>query len=79
MTDAPEQPSHEEQISALKRQWAELPPRQWQLLRLSPLATERSTGPRPLRFAELARLERHSPTLSMLRLSIQLPTPTARR
>lgn len=73
MTDDPEQPSHEEQVSALKRQWAELPPRQWQLLRLSPLATERSTGPRPLRFAELARLERHSPILSMLRLTIQLP------
>ena len=73
MTDDPEQPSHEEQIGALKRQWAELPPRQWQLLRLAPLATERSTGPRPLRFAELARLERHSPTLSMLRLTIQLP------
>ena len=73
MNDVAEQPSHEEQIDALKRQWAELPPRQWQLLRMSPLATDRGTGARPLRFAELARLERHSPSLSLLRLTIQLP------
>lgn len=79
MSHAPEQPDGEELNTALKRQWAELPPRQWQLLRLSPLSTERSSGPRPLRFAELARLERHSPTLSLLRLNVQLPAQLLHR
>jgi hypothetical protein len=73
MSDIPEPPDHNEQLLELKRQWAELPAKHWQLLRLTALPTERGTGPRPLRYAELARSERHTPVLSMLRLSVQLP------
>ena len=79
MPETPESPSHTEQILELKRQWAELPVRQWQLLRLAPLATERGTGARPLRFAELTRCERHSPSLSVLRLRVQLPAQLLHR
>lgn len=53
--------------------WAELQPEQFQLLRLAPLPTDRNTGPRPLRFVEFARVERHSPEQSLLRLSVRLP------
>ncbi len=73
MSESPELPTHAEQISQLKNQWLELPAKHWQLLRLAPLANERGSGARPLRFAELARSERHSPSLSLLRLKVQLP------
>lgn len=73
MSETPEQPAPADPLLELKQQWAELPPKHWQLLRLAPLPTERSTGPRPLRFAELARVERHTPAASLLRLSVQLP------
>ena len=53
--------------------WAELPPDRFRLLRLAPLTTDRDTGPRPLRFVELAQLERHSAQQSLLRLQIRLP------
>lgn len=53
--------------------WAELAPDRFRLLRLAPLTTDRDTGPRPLRFVELAQLERHSPQQSLLRLHIRLP------
>ena len=79
MSETAEPPSHAEQILELKRQWAELPARQWQLLRLAPLAAERGTGARPLRFAELTRCERHSSPLSVLRLNVQLPAQLLHR
>lgn len=79
MAETPEAPSHAEHILELKRQWAELPAKHWQLLRLAPLPTERGTGARPLRFAELARCERHNPSLSLLRLSVQLPAQLLHR
>ncbi|AYC33269.1 hypothetical protein D3880_13325 [Pseudomonas cavernae] len=59
--------------------WAELGPEQFHLLRLAPLATDRYTGMRPLRFVELGRMERHSPMQSLLRLSIHLPGQRLRR
>jgi hypothetical protein len=79
MSETAEPPSHAEQITALKQQWAELPAKQWQLLRLAPLANERNSGPRPLRFAELARCEHHGQGLSLLRLSVQLPAQVLHR
>ncbi|UVE16243.1 hypothetical protein NVV93_11475 [Pseudomonas sp. LS44] len=59
--------------------WAELEPEQFHLLRLAPLPTDRDTGMRPLRFVQLGRAERHSPTQSLLRLTIQLPGQRVRR
>lgn len=53
--------------------WAELAADRFRLLRLAPLTTDRDTGPRPLRFVELAQLERHTPQQSLLRLHIRLP------
>ncbi len=53
--------------------WADLVPERFHLLRLAPLPTERDGGPRPLRFVELARVERHSADQSLLRLHINLP------
>ncbi|MBS7661127.1 hypothetical protein I0D00_04085 [Pseudomonas lalucatii] len=53
--------------------WAGLGPEQFSLLRLAPLPADRHTGARPLRFAELGRLERHDKTRSLLRLSVRLP------
>jgi hypothetical protein len=53
--------------------WTLLAPEHWQLLRLAPLAIDRNTGARPLRFAQLGRLERHSPAQSLLRLWVQFP------
>jgi hypothetical protein len=79
MTDTPEPPEHAEQIAELKRQWAEAPAKSWQLLRMAPLPTERGSGARPLRFAELTRSEKHHPSLSMLRLSVQLPSQVLHR
>lgn len=53
--------------------WAELAPDRFRLLRLAPLTTDPATGIRPLRFVELAQLERHTPQQSLLRLFIRLP------
>lgn len=78
MSETVEPPSHAEQILELKQQWAELPAKHWQLLRMAPLSTERG-GARPLRYAELARCERHSPSLSLLRLTVQLPAQVLHR
>lgn len=79
MSDTPETPEHAEQLAELKRQWADSPAKHWQLLRMAALPTERGSGARPLRFAELARSERHHPLLSMLRLNVQLPTQLLHR
>lgn len=53
--------------------WADLPPEQFSLLRLAPLPVDRETGPRPLRFIQLGRVERHTRDLSLLRLTLQVP------
>ena len=56
-----------------QRAWATLPYDSVQILRLAPLAAERETGLRPLLFACLSRISRHSKELSMLRLAVRLP------
>lgn len=67
------EPTEEDALGALRAQWADLKPRQFSLLRLAALSNERGGGTRPLRFAELGRVERHTKDLSLLRLSVQLP------
>ncbi|MFC3609578.1 hypothetical protein [Stutzerimonas tarimensis] len=53
--------------------WADLPAERLTLLRLAPLQTTASEGPRPLRFVEFGQVERHAETESLLRLSIRIP------
>lgn len=53
--------------------WAEVAPDRFRLLRLSPLPTDRETGARPLRFVELAQVERHTPQQSLLKLYVRQP------
>ena len=53
--------------------WAKLPPERFRLLRLAALPTDRHTGARPLRFAQLGVVERRSKHFSLLRLTLQLP------
>lgn len=53
--------------------WAALTPDRFRLLRLAPLPTDRDTGQRPLRFVELAQVERHTPQQSLLKLFVRLP------
>lgn len=53
--------------------WANLPAEHFKLLRLAPLPVDRETGARPLRFVQLGRVERHSRSLSLLRLTLQVP------
>ncbi|WP_217473698.1 hypothetical protein [Stutzerimonas stutzeri] len=76
MTDSPVSPNENEPQTPAPVQadpWATLAPDRFRLLRLAPLATDRDTGPRPLRFVELAQVERHTPQRSLLRLFIRLP------
>lgn len=74
MTDAEApQPDTAAAAAVLPHPWSDLAPEQFRLLRLAPLPTDRSTGVRPLRFVQLARVARHSPDQSMLRLSLALP------
>lgn len=71
-TPAPDQP-------APPHPWTELAAEQFHLLRLAPLPTDRTSGVRPLRFVQFGRVERHSPALSMLRLTVELPGQRLRR
>lgn len=75
MSETPSIPEEQpaDPIALLKAQWAELKPKQHHLLRLAAQPTERGAGARPLRFAELSRVERHTKDLSLLRLTVQLP------
>jgi hypothetical protein len=59
--------------------WEDVLPEHYQMLRLSPLATDRATGGRPLRFVQFGRAERHSKELSLLRMNIQLPGQRVRK
>ena len=66
MTDSETiQSTEKDQPAAPKHPWAELKPDRFRLLRLAPLPTERDGGARPLRFVELAQLERHTPEQSL--------------
>ncbi|MGE6528401.1 hypothetical protein ACQKEM_05145 [Pseudomonas sp. NPDC077382] len=77
MTDSPTAPEENDaQTPAVAQQphpWAALAPDRFRLLRLAPLPTDRNTGTRPLRFVELAQVERHTPEQSLLRLFIRIP------
>src|SRR3990167_2609179 len=76
MTDQQTQPTSKEAAppeAEKAHPWAELGPEQFSLLRLAPLPIDRHTGPRPLRFIQMGRLERQSPRQSLLRLTLQLP------
>lgn len=53
--------------------WLSLNPERFQLMRLTALPADRETGLRPLRFASLGRVERHSESESFLRLVVDLP------
>jgi hypothetical protein len=75
---APQPPATEAEAQtgetpAAPHPWTELPAEQFSLLRLAPLPVDRETGPRPLRFVQLGRVERHAKDMSMLRLTIQVP------
>ncbi|MFF7710424.1 hypothetical protein [Pseudomonas sp. NPDC007930] len=73
MTDTPvEQAPAAEEAPARDLPWGDVVPEHFQLLRLLPLPTDRASGPRPLRFVQFGRVERHNPLLSLLRLEIQL-------
>ncbi len=74
MTDSETtQITEKDQPAAPKHPWTELKPDRFRLLRLAPLPTERDGGARPLRFVELAQLERHTPEHSLLRMFINIP------
>ena len=76
MTDSATPPNASEAPAPAEAQphpWSELAPDRFRLLRLSPLPTDRESGPRPLRFVELAQAERHTPQQSLLKLWIRLP------
>jgi hypothetical protein len=57
----------------LDRPWADVVPDQLRMLRLAAQPVDRATGPRPLRFVQYGRVERHSIERSLLRLEVQLP------
>jgi AcrR family transcriptional regulator len=74
MTDTDARPT-EEAVGAEPQPhpWQGLAAEHFRLLRLAPLATDRHTGARPLRFVQLGQAERHSAEQSLLRLTIELP------
>lgn len=76
MTDTDAQQPEEQ---APPHPWEGLEAEHFQLLRLAPLAADRSTGLRPLRFVRLGRVERHSAEQSLLRLSVEVPGQRLRR
>lgn len=65
--DAPQSP-----VADIREQWGALAPEQQQLIRLAALPADRETGLRPLMFATLGRVSRHSAEFSMLKLSIEI-------
>ncbi|EWC40549.1 hypothetical protein GFL09_08115 [Pseudomonas stutzeri] len=74
MTDTENETSQSsESDQPVAHPWDELRPDRFRLLRLAPLPTERDGGVRPLRFVELAQLERHTPEQSLLRLFVNIP------
>ena len=79
MIDTPPEPEAlEQEAQPQEHPWANLAPAPYRLLRLFPLPVDRTTGARPLRFAQYSRLERHSNLESLLRLRVDLPGHPAR-
>lgn len=80
MTDTPATEATEQQPpESPPLPWADLTAEHFQLLRLAPLPTDRSTGARPLRFVQLGYAERHDKANSLLRLEILLPAQKVRK
>lgn len=80
MTDAPVAEASEEQAPpAPTLPWADLTPEHFQLLRLAPLPTDRTSGARPLRFVQFGYAERHNKEHSLLRMEISLPGQKVRK
>lgn len=77
MTDAA--PDATEAPQAAPLPWAEVAAEHFQLLRLAPLPTDRSSGARPLRFVQFGYAERHDKAHSLLRLEIRLPGQKTRK
>ena len=85
MTDTPTQDAPAEEAKALsdaepaQLPWADVEAEHFQLLRLVPMTVDRATGPRPLRFVQMGRAERHSHERSLLRMKIELPNQRVRK
>lgn len=84
MTDAPTQDapeaSDEPQLpEAAPLPWAEVTTEHFQMLRLSPLPTDRNSGMRPLRFVQFGYAERHNKEHSLLRMDVRLPGQKVRK
>ncbi|MDX5372436.1 MAG: hypothetical protein LPK18_08365 [Pseudomonadaceae bacterium] len=77
MTDTDAEPQAEQ--APQPHPWEALEAEHFQLLRLAPLAADRHTGLRPLRFVRLGRVERHASEQSLLRLTVDLPGQRLRR
>ena len=83
-TEAVPQPPAEttadtEAAAAAALPWAEVEAEHFKMLRLAPLATDRATGARPLRFVQFGYAERNNKDHSLLRMVIQLPAQRVRR
>ena len=75
-TEAVPQPPAEttadtEAAAAAALPWAEVEAEHFKMLRLAPLATDRATGARPLRFVQFGYAERNNKDHSLLRMVIQ--------
>ena len=68
-----------EAVDAAPLPRAEVQPEHFKMLRLAPLATDRATGVRPLRFVQFGYAERNDSHHSLLRMVIQLPGQRVRR
>ena len=68
-----------EAVDAASLPWADVQAEHFKMLRLAPLATDRATGVRPLRFVQFGYAERHDQHHSLLRMVIQLPGQRVRR
>jgi len=75
--EAPEAPEAAPEPAPLP--WAEVAPEHFQMLRLTPLPTDRISGARPLRFVQYGFAERHNKDTSLLRMAIQLPGQKVRK
>ena len=74
-----ETPAATEANAAAALPWADVHAEHFKMLRLAPLATDRATGARPLRFVQFGYAERHDKHHSLLRMVIQLPGQRVRR
>lgn len=74
MTQTRETPQTASAADTVELPWTQVQPEHFRMLRLAPLKTDRTTGPRPLRFIQFGHAERHDERRSLLRMNIQLPS-----